>query len=68
MIEAAGRVSIGALAWLLRQSPMLVAIPGTCNPAHVRENIAAAAITLSDEDAAEIDRIGRKAALLRGTS
>jgi aryl-alcohol dehydrogenase-like predicted oxidoreductase len=69
LVRAAARLGItpaqAALAWLLRQSPVLVAIPGTCNPAHVRENIAAAAITLSDDDAAEIDRIGRKAALLR---
>jgi aryl-alcohol dehydrogenase-like predicted oxidoreductase len=54
-----------ALAWLLRQSPFLVAIPGTCNPEHVRENVGAASVVLADEDAAEIERIGRKAALLR---
>jgi aryl-alcohol dehydrogenase-like predicted oxidoreductase len=70
LVRVAARLGItpaqAALAWLLRQSPLLVAIPGTCNPAHVRENVAAASLTLSDEDLAEIDRIGRKAALLRG--
>lgn len=54
-----------ALAWLLKRAPNLVVIPGTANPAHARENVAAADVTLTDEQFAELDRVGRKAALLR---
>jgi aryl-alcohol dehydrogenase-like predicted oxidoreductase len=54
-----------ALAWLLKRSPLLVAIPGTTNPAHARENIGAAALALDDATYSELERIGRKAALLR---
>ncbi|WP_174184956.1 aldo/keto reductase [Nocardia barduliensis] len=39
-----------ALAWLLRRSPVVLPIPGTSSVAHVEENIAAARITLSDEE------------------
>jgi aryl-alcohol dehydrogenase-like predicted oxidoreductase len=54
-----------ALAWLLARSPTLVVIPGTTNPAHARENLGAAAVALDDASYAELERIGRKAALLR---
>jgi len=54
-----------ALAWLLKRSPSIIVIPGTQNPEHLRENVAAAAIELSDEHYAEIERIGRKADQLR---
>ena len=43
----------------------MVVIPGTQNPTHLRENIGAAGVTLSDEQFAKIARIGQKAALLR---
>lgn len=39
-----------ALAWLLKRSPVMLPIPGTSSVAHVEENIAAAGISLSDED------------------
>jgi aryl-alcohol dehydrogenase-like predicted oxidoreductase len=39
-----------ALAWLLKRSPVILPIPGTSSVAHVKENIAAAGIKLSDED------------------
>lgn len=39
-----------ALAWLLKRSKVMLPIPGTSRVAHVEENIAAAGITLSDED------------------
>jgi len=39
-----------ALAWLLRRSPVMLPIPGTSSVAHLEENIAATAITLSDEE------------------
>jgi pyridoxine 4-dehydrogenase len=37
-----------ALAWLLRRAPNMLLIPGTSSVTHLRENIAAADITLSD--------------------
>jgi len=46
-----------ALAWLLQRSPNILLIPGTSSRAHLRENIAGASVTLSDEDLAEIDQI-----------
>jgi pyridoxine 4-dehydrogenase len=48
-----------ALAWLLRRSPNILLIPGTSKTAHLRENIAGAGLSLSREDIAELDRIGR---------
>jgi aryl-alcohol dehydrogenase-like predicted oxidoreductase len=40
------------LAWTLHQGPNVLAIPGTGNPAHLRENVAAAALRLTAEDLA----------------
>ena len=48
-----------ALAWLLRRSPNILLIPGTSSVAHLRENVAGAGIQLSDDDLAELDKIGR---------
>ena len=39
-----------ALAWLLQRSPVMLPIPGTASPEHLRENVAAATLTLSDAD------------------
>lgn len=39
-----------ALAWLLRRSPVMLPIPGTGDPGHLAENVAAAAIGLSESD------------------
>src|SRR6202790_1351447 len=36
-----------ALAWLLQRAPNILLIPGTSSVAHLRENVAAAALTLS---------------------
>ena len=49
-----------ALAWLLKRSPVMLPIPGTGKVKHLEDNVAAAAITLSDEDFAVLDRIGRQ--------
>ena len=49
-----------ALAWLLKRSPVMLPIPGTGKVTHLEDNVAAAAITLSDADFATLDRIGRK--------
>jgi pyridoxine 4-dehydrogenase len=47
-----------ALAWLLRRSPNILLIPGTSSAAHLRENVAGAGLPLSDEELAELDKIG----------
>ena len=46
-----------ALAWLLHRSPNILLIPGTSSVAHLRENLAAAELTLSPETLAELDEI-----------
>jgi pyridoxine 4-dehydrogenase len=45
-----------ALAWLLRRSPVLLTIPGTSTLDHLEENIAAAALELTDAEFAELSR------------
>ena len=49
-----------ALAWLLKRSPIMLPIPGTGKVAHLEENVGAAAIKLSDEEFAAVDRAGRQ--------
>ncbi|MBW8269128.1 aldo/keto reductase [Caldovatus aquaticus] len=44
-----------ALAWALRAPGGVIAIPKAADPAHVRENAAAAAIVLTPQDLAELD-------------
>ena len=39
-----------ALAWLLRRSPIMLPIPGTSSVEHLEENIAAAALRLTEEE------------------
>jgi pyridoxine 4-dehydrogenase len=46
-----------ALAWLLRRSPNILLIPGTSSVAHLRENVASAALTLPADALAELNRI-----------
>jgi aryl-alcohol dehydrogenase-like predicted oxidoreductase len=48
-----------ALAWLLQRSPNVLLIPGTSSTAHLRENIVGAGLSLSSQDIAQLDRIGR---------
>jgi pyridoxine 4-dehydrogenase len=43
-----------ALTWLLRHSPAILPIPGTSSRRHLEENVAAAALTLSDGDYAQL--------------
>ncbi len=58
--ERTGTSSMGvALSWLLHRSANILLISGTKSVAHLRENIAAAAIELSDEDLADLETIGR---------
>lgn len=50
-----------ALAWVLKRSPVMLPIPGTSKVKHLEENVAAAAIDLSDEDFAALDEQGKSA-------
>jgi pyridoxine 4-dehydrogenase len=51
-----------ALAWVLKRSPVMLPIPGTSQVAHLEDNVAAAQVTLSDEDFKALDEQARKAA------
>jgi len=44
-----------ALAWVLAQGDDIVAIPGTKHRQYLEENVAAASVTLNDDDLASID-------------
>ena len=46
-----------ALAWLLRRSRNILLIPGTSSLTHLRENLAAASLTLSEDDLSELNGI-----------
>ena len=45
----------GALAWLLQRSPNILLIPGTSSVEHLRENLAAAELTLPAETLDRLD-------------
>ncbi len=47
-----------ALAWLLQRAPNILLIPGTSSPAHLRENLAAAALRLPAGAIATLDGLG----------
>jgi pyridoxine 4-dehydrogenase len=47
-----------ALAWLLHRAPNMLLIPGTSSPDHLRENLAAAELALTDNVLAELNAIG----------
>jgi len=51
-----------ALAWLLHRSPNILLIPGTSSLGHLRENLAAARLSLPDQVLAELDAIGAASA------
>ena len=59
----AGRQALGvtptavAQSWMLQHSPNIMLIPGTSSVAHLRENIAGAALTLPADAVAELDAI-----------
>ncbi len=46
-----------ALAWLLQRSPNILLIPGTSSVAHLRDNVAGAAVTLPEDALTELNRI-----------
>jgi aryl-alcohol dehydrogenase-like predicted oxidoreductase len=45
-----------ALAWVLQRSPVMLPIPGTSKVAHLEENMKAAAVELSDDEYAALER------------
>ncbi|WP_161882033.1 aldo/keto reductase family oxidoreductase [Deinococcus alpinitundrae] len=50
-----------ALAWLLQRSPNILLIPGTSSSAHLRENVAAAELSLPAEALEQLETIGSTA-------
>ncbi|OHV02751.1 oxidoreductase [Mycobacterium talmoniae] len=46
-----------ALAWLLHRSPNILLIPGTSSVAHLRDNVAAAALALPEDAVTELNGI-----------
>ncbi|RWC28766.1 MAG: aldo/keto reductase family oxidoreductase [Mesorhizobium sp.] len=50
-----------ALAWLLRRAPNILLIPGTSSVGHLRENLAAAELALSDDVLGELDGMAKAA-------
>jgi len=54
LAAAASRISANtsqiALAWLLAVSPVTLPIPGTATPAHLEDNLAAAALQLEQDE------------------
>ena len=51
-----------ALGWLLRRAPNILLIPGTSSVVHLKENLAAAEIVLSDDVIKELEGVVTKAA------
>ncbi|WP_281664965.1 aldo/keto reductase family oxidoreductase [Paraburkholderia fungorum] len=49
-----------ALAWLLHRSANILLIPGTSSLGHLRENMQAARLSLTDDALAELDAIGAR--------
>ncbi|MEU9156765.1 oxidoreductase [Streptomyces sp. NPDC048417] len=49
------------LAWTLHQGPHVLAIPGTGNPDHLAENVAAGAIRFTDEELARLNALHTRA-------
>lgn len=45
------------IAWTLQQGPHVLAIPGTGNPDHLVENVAAGALRLTDEEMSRLDAL-----------
>lgn len=46
------------LAWTLHRGPNVLAIPGTGDPAHLEQNVAAGALRLTDDELTRLDTIG----------
>ena len=63
LTDLAARLGVGpgqvALAWTLRRSKVMLPIPGTADPQHLEQNVAAAGIALDDADFQALDAQGR---------
>jgi len=46
-----------ALAWLLRRSRIMLPIPGTSSIEHLEQNVAASALSISEEEYQELSRV-----------
>jgi aryl-alcohol dehydrogenase-like predicted oxidoreductase len=61
--DIAKRLDVGAsqvaLAWVLKRSPVMLPIPGTSRVSHLKENVAAASLKLTDADFKALDEQGR---------
>jgi pyridoxine 4-dehydrogenase len=57
-----------ALAWLLQRSANMLLIPGTSSVAHLRENLAAATLTLAQDELSELDGIAARPPAQRHTT
>ena len=53
------RPKLSTLAWLLKRSPVMLPIPGTSKVEHLRENVGAAQLQLSDEDYRALEAVAR---------
>lgn len=51
-----------AIAWLLKRSPIMLPIPGTSSVKHLEENVASAALQLSDDEYQNLSRAPQLAA------
>jgi aryl-alcohol dehydrogenase-like predicted oxidoreductase len=64
--EVAARLGVTplqvALAWLLHRAPNILLIPGTASVAHLRENLAAAALVLPADAIKALDTVAKIAA------
>ena len=49
-----------SIAWLLHRSPVIIPIPGTSSVEHLEENVGSAAVHLSDEEWAEIEKSAKR--------
>ena len=50
-----------ALAWVLQRSKLMLPIPGTSNVHHLEENVAAAALRLSEQEFRQLDEVNGQA-------
>jgi len=55
-------VQAAMTSWLLKQSPVMLPIPGTSSVKHLEENVAAASLQLSDDEFQKLSRVPQLAA------
>ena len=76
LVDEVGQVAAGkgctagqvALAWVMAQGDDVVPIPGTKRRRYLEENIAAAEVTLTEEDLARLDAIAPRDAARAGAT